>query len=85
MRIDGHREGERLSLTLYKEQQPVGLCRLRTAPGRVELEEFFIDESWRGKGYGSYLPSRPCTPPAAFPPPACTPPRPPRPRPRRPF
>lgn len=55
MRIDEHREGERLSLTLYKEQQPVGLCRLRTAPGRVELEKLSIDEGWRGKGYGSYL------------------------------
>ncbi|WP_394964514.1 bifunctional GNAT family N-acetyltransferase/class I SAM-dependent methyltransferase [Candidatus Allofournierella excrementigallinarum] len=55
MRIDGHREGERLALTLYKEQQPVGVCRLRLAPGRVELEEFFIDESWRGRGYGSFL------------------------------
>ena len=49
MRIDEHREGERLSLTLYKEQQPVGLCRLRTAPGRVELEELSIDEGWRWK------------------------------------
>lgn len=55
MRIDEHREGEHLALTLYKEQQPVGLCRLRTAPGRVELEELSIDEDWRGKGYGSYL------------------------------
>ncbi|MCI6959917.1 MAG: GNAT family N-acetyltransferase [Oscillospiraceae bacterium] len=55
MRIDEHREGEHLALTLYKEQQPVGLCRLRVAPGRVELEELSIDEGWRGKGYGSYL------------------------------
>ena len=55
MRIDEHREGEHLALTLYKEQQQVGACRLRTAPGRVELEELSIDEGWRGTGYGSYL------------------------------
>lgn len=55
MRIDQHREGDRLSLTLYKEQAPVGVCRLLLAPGRVELQEFSIDDGWRGKGYGSYL------------------------------
>ena len=55
MRIDQHREGDRLSLTLYKEQAPVGVCRLLLAPGRVELQGFSIDDGWRGKGYGSYL------------------------------
>ena len=55
MRIDQRREGDRLTLALYKEQAPVGLCRCRLAPGRVELEEFCIDEGWRGRGYGSYL------------------------------
>ena len=55
MRIDEHREEGHLTLTLYKEQTPVGLCRLRLAPDRVELVEFSIDEGWRGKGYGSYL------------------------------
>ena len=55
MRIDERREGEHLTLTLYKEQQPVGRCRLLLAPGRTQLEEFFIHEDWRGKGYGSYL------------------------------
>lgn len=55
MRIDQHREGDALTLILYKEQAPVGFCRLRLAPRETRLEELAIDEAWRGKGYGSYL------------------------------
>ena len=55
MRVEQRRERETLALTLYKEQTPVGFCRLRLAPGRVEVAELSIDGGWRGKGYGSYL------------------------------
>ena len=55
MRIDELREGDCLSLVLYKERMAVGCCRLLLAPGRTRLEELFIHKDWRGRGYGSYL------------------------------
>ena len=55
MRIDELREGDRLSLVLYKEQAAVGVCRLLLSPGGTRVEELFIHKDWRGRGYGSYL------------------------------
>ena len=53
MHIDEQREGDCLSLVLYKEQAAVGVCRLLLDPGRTRLEELFIHKDWRGRGYGS--------------------------------
>ena len=55
MRIDELREGDCLSLVLYKEQAAVGICRLLLSPGGTRVEELFIHKDWRGRGYGSYL------------------------------
>ena len=42
MRIDELREGDCLSLVLYKEQAAVDICRLLLAPGGTRVEELFI-------------------------------------------
>ncbi len=43
------------SLVLYKEKEPVGLCRFSPLPGGAAVAEFSVVPDWRRRGYGSFL------------------------------
>lgn len=55
MRVETQKQQGFCLFTLYKEQAPVGRCVCRCGEAGAELLEVWVEEQWRGRGYGSYL------------------------------